>query len=63
MIASVKKAIFKFKPFSNKKQKVLTKWMPESPAHEKDGIIADGAVRSGKPCQCHNPLLSGQSIK
>ncbi|KAF5070539.1 Terminase-like family protein [anaerobic digester metagenome] len=48
MIAMIKKAIFKFKPFSNKQQKVLTWWMPESPAHDKDGIIADGAIRSGK---------------
>lgn len=48
MIATIKKAIFKFKPFSNKQQKVLTWWMPESPVHDKDGIIADGAIRSGK---------------
>lgn len=48
MIATIKKAFFKFKPFSKKQKKVLTWWMPESPMHDKDGIIADGAIRSGK---------------
>ncbi len=48
MIPKIKKAIFKFKPFSKKQKKVLTWWMPESPTREKDGIIADGAIRSGK---------------
>lgn len=47
-MARLKKAIFKFKPFSNKQLKVLTWWLPESPVHDKDGIIADGAIRSGK---------------
>ena len=47
-MARLKKAIFKFKPFSNKQLKVLTWWLPESPASDKDGIIADGAIRSGK---------------
>lgn len=44
----VKRAIFKFKPFSQKQLKVLTWWLPESPAHDKEGIIADGSIRSGK---------------
>lgn len=39
---------FKFKPFSTKQLKVLTWWLPESPVHSQDGIIADGAIRSGK---------------
>lgn len=43
-----KVAPFKFKPFSNKQMKVLTWWLPDSPAYEKDIIIADGSVRSGK---------------
>ncbi len=47
-MARVKKAIFKFKPFSNKQLKILTWWLPKSPVHDKDGIIADGAIRSGK---------------
>ena len=41
-------AVFKFKPFSEKQLKILTWWMPSSPVHELDGIIADGAIRSGK---------------
>lgn len=44
----IKKATFKFKPFSKKQKKVLTWWLPASPASDKDGIIADGAIRSGK---------------
>lgn len=43
-----KKAKFKFQPFSKKQKKILTWWMPNSPVHAKDGIIADGAIRSGK---------------
>lgn len=37
-----------FAPFSKKQKQVLTWWMPNSPHHEKDAIICDGAVRSGK---------------
>jgi len=40
--------IFKFKPFSKKQRKVLNWWCPDSPVKDKDGIIADGAIRSGK---------------
>lgn len=40
--------IFKFKPFSQKQRKVLNWWCETSPVHDKDGIIADGAIRSGK---------------
>lgn len=43
-----KKAIFKFKPFSKKQLKVLTWWLPDSPVSDADGVIADGAIRSGK---------------
>lgn len=43
-----KQALFKFKPFSNKQLKILTWWLDNSPVQEKDGIIADGAIRSGK---------------
>ncbi|WP_291244597.1 PBSX family phage terminase large subunit [Fournierella sp.] len=39
---------FEFRPFSVRQLKVLTWWRPESPVHHKDGIIADGSVRSGK---------------
>lgn len=44
----MKKAIFKFKPFSQKQRKVLNWWCPDSPVKDMDGIIADGAIRSGK---------------
>lgn len=43
-----KKISFVFKPFSVKQKKVLTWWCPDSPVNDKDGIIADGAIRSGK---------------
>lgn len=39
---------FQFKPFSKKQRKVLNWWCDDSPVKEKDGIIADGAIRSGK---------------
>ncbi|CQR74155.1 Terminase-like family protein [Sporomusa ovata DSM 2662] len=39
---------FKFEPFSKKQLKVLTWWLPNSPVYDKDIIIADGAIRSGK---------------
>jgi PBSX family phage terminase large subunit len=39
---------FKFQPFSPKAKKVLTWWTPKSPVHDYDGIILDGAIRSGK---------------
>lgn len=39
---------FKFQPFSIKQKQVLTWWTPDSPVKDYDGIIADGAIRSGK---------------
>lgn len=48
MKAKVKKQGFQFKPFSAKQKKVLTWWCPASPVKDMDGIIADGAIRSGK---------------
>lgn len=48
MKAKVKKQGFQFKPFSDKQKKVLTWWCPASPVKDMDGIIADGAIRSGK---------------
>ncbi len=47
-MARLKKAVFKFQPFSKKQRRVLKWWTEESPVHDKDGIIADGAIRSGK---------------
>ena len=42
------KRFFQFKPFSQKQRKILNWWCPESPVKDYDGIIADGAIRSGK---------------
>lgn len=44
----MKSSVFSFKPFSKKQRKVLTWWMEESKVSDMDGIIADGAIRSGK---------------
>jgi PBSX family phage terminase large subunit len=46
--STIKLQVFKFQPFSLKQKKVLTWWCDISPAKDKDGIIADGAIRSGK---------------
>ena len=43
-----RRAIFKFKPFSRKQRMVLNWWTENSPVKDYDGIIADGAIRSGK---------------
>ena len=42
------KATFQFKPFSKKQRQVLNWWCDSSPVKDYDGIIADGAIRSGK---------------
>lgn len=42
------KAVFRFKPFSRKQRKVLNWWCRSSPVRDCNGIIADGAIRSGK---------------
>lgn len=39
---------FRFKPFSQKQKQILAWWTPDSPVKGYDGIIADGAIRSGK---------------
>ena len=44
----IAKKVFKFRPFSRKQRKVLNWWCKNSPVREMDGIIADGAIRSGK---------------
>jgi PBSX family phage terminase large subunit len=38
----------KFKPFSLKQLKIMTWWCVTSPVKDKNGIIADGAIRAGK---------------
>lgn len=47
-LQTVYNQIFKFKPFSKKQKQVLTWWCATSPVKDYDGIIADGAIRSGK---------------
>jgi PBSX family phage terminase large subunit len=59
-IIKEKVAQFKFQPFSIKQKKILTWWVPPkydkdgklvdkgSPFYDKDALICDGAVRSGK---------------
>ena len=43
-----KQPVFKFKPFSKKQRQVMNWWMDDSPVKDYNGIIADGAIRSGK---------------
>ena len=38
----------KYSTFSTKQKMVLTWWTPGSPYADKDGIICDGSIRSGK---------------
>ena len=47
-MARIKRAVFKFTPFSRQQKKILTWWLPESGMSHMEGIIADGAIRSGK---------------
>ena len=47
-MARVKPAPFRFQPFSRKQKQILTWWLPESGVSDAEGIIADGAIRSGK---------------
>lgn len=42
------KTAFVWQALSQKQKKVLTWWTPTSPYADYDGVIADGAVRSGK---------------
>ncbi len=43
-----RRPIFKFQKFSRKQRQIFTWWLPNSPVREAGGIIADGAIRSGK---------------
>lgn len=43
-----KQPIFKFLKFSRKQRQVFTWWVDSSPVKDAEGIIADGAIRSGK---------------
>ena len=44
----IQKAPFHFEPFSKKQRMILNWWTEGSPVKDKNGIIADGAIRSGK---------------
>jgi len=44
----IARVVFKFKQFSKKQRKILNWWTESSPVKDYDGIIADGAIRSGK---------------
>ena len=48
MSRKMKRPIFKFRPFSKRQRMVLNWWTENSPVRQMDGIIADGAIRSGK---------------
>lgn len=48
MVQKYKQNGFEFQPFSKKQKQVLTWWCNDSPVKDMDGIIADGAIRSGK---------------
>lgn len=49
-----KKAVkgFTFAPFSNRQKQLLNWWRKGSPECERDMIVADGAIRSGKTIAC-----------
>lgn len=47
-VTKLRERPFLFSPFSIKQKKVLTWWTDASPCKEYRGIIADGAIRSGK---------------
>lgn len=44
----IRKPTFIFQPFSKKQRQVLNWWTKDSPVKDAEGIIADGAIRSGK---------------
>jgi PBSX family phage terminase large subunit len=43
-----RRALFRFTKFSRKQKAILEWWLPGSPYADKDGIICDGSIRSGK---------------
>jgi PBSX family phage terminase large subunit len=44
----MRRPAFAFQPFSKRQKQAITWWMAQSPYADYDGIVADGAVRSGK---------------
>ena len=55
--SKIQSDVFKFQPFSSKQKKVLMWWVPGSPFRDYDGIIADGAIRSGKTVSMETSFL------
>lgn len=47
-----RQATFRFAPFSRRQKQVITWWRPESPYAQYDGVLLDGAIRSGKTIAC-----------
>ena len=59
---TLKHAAFRFKPFSKRQRKILTWWTESSSVKDQDGIIADGAIRSGKTvCMSLSFVIWGMS--
>jgi len=52
--------MFEPKPFSRKQKQVLTWWRDASPVKGRDGIIADGAIRSGKTVSMSLSFVHGR---
>ena len=48
MALATKIRVFQYQPFSRKQRQILNWWTKGSPVRQKNGIIADGAIRSGK---------------
>ncbi len=48
IVKKTKFTTFKFSKFSQKQLQILTWWLPNTKVSDNDGIIADGAIRSGK---------------
>ena len=69
--------MFKWKPLSKKQRMLFNWWQPDSPVKDADGIIADGAIRSGKTVAMalsfvmwamstfneHNFIMAGKTVK
>lgn len=69
--------MFKWQPLSKKQRMLFNWWQPDSPVKDSDGIIADGAIRSGKTVAMalsfvmwamasfneQNFILSGKTVK
>lgn len=48
LLKQFRQGTFQFSPFSPRQKKILTWWCPNSAVRGRNGIIADGSIRSGK---------------